>query len=150
MRFIDVWNVLERNGKTRVNIHILDPNTKEENSCMTLTGTNLPGVINDYEIFGLRKSTCKKRTDRIIYECYVWEKIVKEERVILGKLVTLWNNVAPDNSILQVDFTLNCDCPTIIFHKEQMVPFLLYWVEVKRIFIDFFGKLTIQLDDGEE
>ena len=147
MRFIDVWNVLERNEKTRVNIHILDPNTKEENSYITLTGTDLPGVINDYEIFGLWKCTCKKRTDRIIYECYVWEKIVKEERVILGKLVTLWNNVASDNSILQVDFTLDYDCPTVIFHKGQMVPFLLYWVEVKRIFIDFFDKLTILLDD---
>lgn len=144
MRFIDVWNVLERNGKTRVNVHILDPNTKEENSYITLTGTDLPCVINDYEMLGLQKSTCRK--NYIIYECYVWEKIVKEERVILGKLFTLWSTVAENNSILQVDFTLDYDCPTIIFHKEQMVLILLYWVEVKRIFIDFYGRLTILLN----
>lgn len=147
MRFIDVWNVLERNEKTRVNVHILDPHTKEENSCIILTGTNLPSVINDYEIFGLRKSTCKKRTDRIIYECYVWEKIVKEEKVILGKLVTLWNNVAPDNSILQVDFTLDCDCPTLTFNEGQFVPGVLYWTAIQSIFIDLNGRLTILLQE---
>ena len=146
MRFIDVWNVLERNEKTRVNVHILDPNTKEENNYITLAGTDLPGVINDYEMLGLQKSTYQKRTGQIIYECYVLEKIVKEERVILGKLFTLWSTVAENNSILQVDFTLDYNCPTIIFHKEQMVPILLYWVEVKRIFIDFYGRLTILLD----
>ena len=150
MRLIDVWYFSEYGENTGANIHILDPNTMEEKTCVMLVGERMLNAIADYEIVGLCKSTSKIREYRILYDYYVFEEKGKEESLILGKLVTLWNNVAQDNSILQVDFTLDCNCPTVIFRKEQLVPSLLYWVEVKNIFIDSFGKLTLQLDDGEE
>lgn len=147
MRFIDVWNVLTGNKFTKIDVHVLDPESEQEKTCITLTGMVLLGPIANYEIVGLRKSLSKKKVDRITYDCYIFEQDGKQEPLTLGKIVTLWNNVAQDNSILQVDFTLDCDCPTVIFHNGQLVPSLLYWVEVKSIFIDSFGKLTMLLDD---
>lgn len=150
MRLIDVWYVLECRENTGINIHILDPNTEEEKTCVTLVGKKLPNAIANYKITGLCKSTSKKRDCRILYDCYVFEEIGKQESLTLGKLVTLWNDVAPDISILQVCFTLDCDCPPVIFNKGQLAPSLLYWAEVKSIFIDFRGRLTVRLDDEEE
>ena len=150
MRLIDVWYLSEYGENTGTNIHILDPNTKEEKTCMMLIGKKMPNAIADYEIVGLCESTNKKREYRILYDYYVFAEKGKLESLTLGKLVTLWNNVASDISILQVDFELDCDYPTVIFHKGQLIPSWLYSVKVKNIFIDFFGKLTIQLDDGEE
>lgn len=139
--------MLEGNKFTKVDIHILDPESEQEKTCITLTGMGLPGPMANYEIVGLRKSTSKKRKDRIMYDCYVFEQDGKQEPLTLGKLVPLWQNVAQDMSILQVDFTIDCNCPTLTFNKGQSVPSVLYWTAVQSIFIDFRGRLTILLQE---
>ena len=147
MRLINVWNVLEGNKFTKVDVHVLDPESEQEKTCITLTGLVLFGPMANYEIVGLRKSLSKKKGNRITYDCYIFEQDGKQEPLTLGKVVTLWNNVAPDNSILQVDFTLDCDCPTLTFNKGQLVPSVLYWTAIQSIFIDLNGRLTILLQE---
>ena len=105
------------------------------------------GPIAHYEIVGLRKSLSKKKVDRITYDCYIFEQDGKQEPLTLGKVVPLWQKVAPDNSILQVDFTIGCDYPTLTFNKGQLVPSVLYWTAIQSIFVDLNGRLTILLQD---
>lgn len=145
MRLINVWNVLAGNEFTKINVHVLDPESEQEKTCITLTDMILLGSMANYEIVGLRKSLSKKKVDRITYDCYIFEQDGKQEPLTLGKVVPLWQKVAPDMSILQVDFTIGCDCPNLIFHKGQTVPSMLYWIAIDSIYVDFRGRLTILL-----
>ena len=147
MRFIDVWNVLAMNKFTKVDVHVLDPETEQEKTCITLTGCLLLGPMAHYKIVGLRKSLNKNKVDRITYDCYVFEQDGIKEPLTLGKIVPLWQKVAPDNSILQVDFIIGCGCPSLTFHKGQSVPSVLYWTAIQCIFTDLNGRLTILLQE---
>lgn len=147
MRFINVWNVLEGNKFTKVDVHVLDPESEQEKTCITLTGLLLFGPLANYEIVGLRKSLSKKEVNRIKYDCYVFEQDGKQEPLTLGKVVPLWQKVAPDMSVLQVDFSIDYNYPTLTFNKRQPVPGILYWIEIQSIFIDFNGRLTILLQE---
>lgn len=147
MRLINVWNVLAGNKFTKINVHVLDPESEQEKTCMTLTGMTLLGPMANYEIVGLRKSLSKNKVDRITYDCYVFEQDGKQEPLTLGKVVPLWQKVAPDMSILQVNFTIDYNCPTLTFNKGQSVPGVLYWTAIQSIFIDLNGRLTILLQE---
>ena len=147
MRLINIWNVLEGNKFTKVDVHVLDPESEQEKTCVTLMGMTLLEPIANYEIVGLNKSLSKKGVDRITYDCYIFEQDGKQEPLTLGKVVPLWQKVAPDMSVLQVDFSIDYNCPTFTFNKEQSVPNVLYWTAIQSIFIDFRGRLTILLQE---
>ena len=36
MRLIDVWNMLAMNKFTKVDVHVLDPESEQEKTCITL------------------------------------------------------------------------------------------------------------------
>ena len=148
MRFIDVWSILERKETTKINVHILGANTKkEENSCITLVGTELFNIITkiNYEIVGL-----SKRRDRIAYDLYILEQIGQKENVTFGKLFSMWSKFSTPSQLLEVNFSESYKYPTFTFNKSQQLPAALKGIEVKKIYVNWRRQLIVRLDSGEK